>query len=206
VPGQLQQKPTAVYNYDDIVYDVKKRLQECYELARANFIQAKQNRMAQQASKVNMHNFYAGDKMLLRNEKAGNMDPLWKWQYVIVEVDSDKPNVIIEINKKKRIKVHVNRLKRYNSKELQVDAKGDNRCYLYTVEGTRLNTTKSVSREFVYPVVRYEGKSVVKGTHYLMCRETRLGCLSFLLLECADRLEVRWFCCVSGLWSKGFDL
>ena len=117
VPGQLQQRPTAVYNYDDIVHDVKKRLQECYELARANLVQTKQNRIAQQASKVNMHQFYAGDKVLLRNEKAGKLDPLWKGPYVIVEVDSDRPNVIIELNKRKRIKVHVNRLKRYHSKE-----------------------------------------------------------------------------------------
>jgi hypothetical protein len=116
VPEELQQKPTAVYNYDDIVHDVKKRLQDCYELARANLIQTKQNMIAQQASKVNMHKFYAGDKVLLRKEKAGKLDPLWKGPYVIVEVDSDKPNVIIELNKKKRIEVHVNRLKRYHSK------------------------------------------------------------------------------------------
>jgi len=62
VPGQLQQKPTAVHNYD-IVHDVKKRLQECYELARANLIRTKQNRIAHQASKVNMHKFYAGDSV-----------------------------------------------------------------------------------------------------------------------------------------------
>jgi len=54
--------------------------------------------------------------VLLRNEKAGKLDPLWKGPYVIVEVDSDRPNVISELNMK-RIKVHVNRLKRY-SKEL----------------------------------------------------------------------------------------
>jgi len=118
VPGQLQQRPTAVYNYDDIVHVVKKRLQECDELARANLVQTKQNRIAQQASKVNMHKVYAGDKVLLRNENASKLDPLWKGPYVIVEVDSDRPNVIIELNKKKRIKVHVNRLKRYHSKEL----------------------------------------------------------------------------------------
>ena len=117
MPGQLQQRPTAVYNYDDIVHDVKKRLQECYELARANLVQTKQNRIAQQASKVNMHKFYAGDKVLLRHEKVGKLDPLWKGLYVIVEVDTDRPNLKIELNKKKIIKVHVKRLKRYHSKE-----------------------------------------------------------------------------------------
>jgi len=85
VPGQLQQKPTAVYNYDDIVHDVKKRLQECYELTRANLVQTKQNRIAQQASKFNMHKFYADDKELLRNEKAGELDPLWKGPMLLLK-------------------------------------------------------------------------------------------------------------------------
>ena len=62
--------------------------------------------------------FDAGDKVLLRNEKACKLDPLWKGPYVIVEIDSERPNVIIELNKRKRIKVHVNRLKRYHSKVL----------------------------------------------------------------------------------------
>jgi hypothetical protein len=65
-----------------------------------------------------MHKFYVGDKVLLLNEIAGKLYPLWKRPYVIVEVDSDRPNVIIELNEKKIIKVHVNRLKRYHSKEL----------------------------------------------------------------------------------------
>ena len=40
IPGQLQQTPTPVYNYD-IVYDVKRKLQECHEIARTNLKQNK---------------------------------------------------------------------------------------------------------------------------------------------------------------------
>ena len=54
LPGQLQQKTAPLYNYDDTVHYVKQKLQTCHEIARANLIQTKQRRVAQQASKVNM--------------------------------------------------------------------------------------------------------------------------------------------------------
>jgi len=47
---------------------------------------------------------------------------MWEWvgPYVIVEVDPNRPNVVIELTKKKRVNVHMNRLKKYQSKELQL--------------------------------------------------------------------------------------
>jgi hypothetical protein len=57
------------------------------------------------------------DKVLLCNEKAGKLDPLWSHPFVIVETDSKLPNVVIELTRNRRTKVHVNRLKRYNSKD-----------------------------------------------------------------------------------------
>jgi hypothetical protein len=80
-------------------------------------VQTKQHRAAQQASKINMSKFSVGDKVLLRNEKAGKLDPLWSGPFVIVEIDSKVPNVVIELTRNTRTKVHVNRLKRYHSKD-----------------------------------------------------------------------------------------
>ena len=51
----------------------------------------------------------------MRNEKAGKLDSLWKGPYVIDEIDPGGSNVIIELSKKKKMKVHVNRLKIYHS-------------------------------------------------------------------------------------------
>jgi hypothetical protein len=116
IPGQLQQKTTPVYNYDDLVHDVKLKLQWCHELARANLMQTKQRRIAQQTSKVNMPKFYVENKVLLRNEKAGKLDPIWAGPHDIIEVDPNGSNVIIKLAKK-GVKVHVNRLKKYQSKE-----------------------------------------------------------------------------------------
>jgi hypothetical protein len=62
-----------------------------------------------------MPRFVKGDKVLLRNEKAGKLNSLWDGPYVIVEIDPSGSNVTIEVSKKKKVKVHVNRLKVYHS-------------------------------------------------------------------------------------------
>jgi hypothetical protein len=72
VPGQIHQQSTPVYNYDDLVHDIKRRLHECHNLARANLLQSKQHRVAQQSSKVNMSKFSVGDKVLLRTRRQVN--------------------------------------------------------------------------------------------------------------------------------------
>ena len=54
VPGQLQQASAPIYNYDDLVHDVKRKLQVCHEIARDNLRRTKQHRVAQQMSKVNL--------------------------------------------------------------------------------------------------------------------------------------------------------
>lgn len=79
--------------------------------------QTKQHRFAQQASKLNMPKSYVGDKVLLQNEKVGTFDPLWIGPYEIVEVGSNGSNVGIALTRNKRVKVHVNRLKKYHSKK-----------------------------------------------------------------------------------------
>jgi RecB family endonuclease NucS len=52
----------------------------------------------------------------MRNESVKKLDLLWTGPYTILELDSKGSNVIIEISRNKRTKVHVNRLKRYRSK------------------------------------------------------------------------------------------
>ena len=116
IPGQLQHKIAPLYNYDDFAHDVKQKLQACHEIARANLMQSKQQRVAQHAMKVKMPSFQKGDKVLLRNEKAGKLNSLWEGPYTIHEIDPNGINVIIEISRKRKLKVHVNRLKAYLAK------------------------------------------------------------------------------------------
>jgi hypothetical protein len=61
IPGQLQRPPTPVYNYDDVIREVRRKLQECHEQARANLKRTKQHRVAQQLSKINVPKLCIGD-------------------------------------------------------------------------------------------------------------------------------------------------
>ena len=62
---------------------MKQKLRTCHEIGRANLMKSKQRRVAYQASKVSMPIFNKGDKVLLRNEKAGKLDSLWAGPYTI---------------------------------------------------------------------------------------------------------------------------
>jgi hypothetical protein len=117
IPGHLQQAPAPVYNYDDLVHDIKRKMQECHEIARTNLKQTKQHRVAQQLPKVNAPNLIVGDKVLLKNEKASKLDPIWLGPFELIEVDPNGSNVTIKISNKRNRKTHVNRLKKYKGKD-----------------------------------------------------------------------------------------
>jgi hypothetical protein len=115
IPGCLQQRSVPSYNYDDLIHDIKRRLQECHEIARSNLIQTKQKRIENQKDKVYLPLFQEGDTVLLKNENPGKLDPLWLGPYQVLEVDQKGSNAVLELTKKKRQKVHINRLKTYLS-------------------------------------------------------------------------------------------
>jgi hypothetical protein len=72
MPGQLQQTPAPVYNYDDLVHDIKRKLQECHVITRTNLKLTKEHRVAQQLLKVNEPKLIAGDKVLLKMKRQVN--------------------------------------------------------------------------------------------------------------------------------------
>ena len=94
---------------------LKKKLQSCHETARANLKRSKQQRIAQQSSEVNLPDLHAGDEVLLKNEKGSKLDPLWLGPYTIVAIDDNKTNVELALTPHRKVKVHVNRLKKYRS-------------------------------------------------------------------------------------------
>jgi len=61
IPGYLQQKPTPLYKYDDLIHDIRRKMQECHEIARANLIQTIQKRVEDQKDKVHMPSLKEGD-------------------------------------------------------------------------------------------------------------------------------------------------
>jgi hypothetical protein len=58
-----------------------------------------------------------GDKVLLKNEKASKLDPIWLGTFDVIEVEPSRPNVTIRTTKKKTVKTHVNGIKKYRSSE-----------------------------------------------------------------------------------------
>jgi hypothetical protein len=93
-----------MYNYDDVIHDVRKKLQGCHELARTNLKQSKQCRVAQQLSKINIPKLCVGDKVLLKNEKASKLYPIWLGPFDVIDVEPDGPNVIIRTIKRKPLR------------------------------------------------------------------------------------------------------
>ena len=68
-------------------------------------------------SHVNLPHLQIGDEVLLRNEKASKLESPWLGPYSVTEIDANGVNVELALNRLKRIKVHVNKLKKYRTKE-----------------------------------------------------------------------------------------
>jgi len=112
LPGSLQQTPQPLYNYEDIVKDIKFKLQNCHAKAQENLINFKHKQ--QRKVKSNAIEFKENDIVLLKVEARGKLEPLWKGPYEIRKIEW--PNATIqEIGKRRHQVVHTNRLKQYHS-------------------------------------------------------------------------------------------
>jgi hypothetical protein len=70
IPGKLQRQPQPVYNLDDIVLEIKIKMQNCQQIARDRLIKFKE--MQQQKVKLNEYEFKDNTLVLLRVEKRKN--------------------------------------------------------------------------------------------------------------------------------------
>lgn len=112
IPGTLQTTPQPLYNYDDIVQNVKFKMQNCHQVAKERLIKFKKEQ--QERTKANSVNFNVNDLVLLKVEARHKLEPIWKGPYEIKEMKG--PNAIIqELGKRKHQEVHTNRLKTYFS-------------------------------------------------------------------------------------------
>jgi hypothetical protein len=112
IPGGLQKTPSPLYNFDDIVMEIKHKMQNCQQLAKERLIKFKEAQS--QKVKFNEHVFKENDLVLLRIETRQKLDPLWKGPFEIQEIRG-KNAVIQELGKRKKSEVHINRLKQYFS-------------------------------------------------------------------------------------------
>jgi hypothetical protein len=70
IPGKLQQIPQPLYNFDDIVLEIKRKMQNCQQLAKERLIKFKE--MQGQKVKSNDYDFNENDLVLLRVETRQN--------------------------------------------------------------------------------------------------------------------------------------
>lgn len=115
LPGRLQRKPEQhIYNPDDVVKELKIKLQACAQIARENLIHAKNVSKRYYDRTQNTVDFRVKDKVLLYDEslrrgRSRKLCSTWTGPFEIVRVDT--PNVIIKVKKNRVQKVHSNRLK-----------------------------------------------------------------------------------------------
>ncbi|PNF41072.1 hypothetical protein B7P43_G06245 [Cryptotermes secundus] len=112
IPGKLQREPQPLYNFEDIVMDIKQKMQSCQQIAKERLIKFKEAQ--KEKVKCNEYLFKENDLALLKVESRQKLDPIWKGPYEIKKIIS--PNAIIqEVGKRKHQEVHINRLKPYFS-------------------------------------------------------------------------------------------
>ncbi|PNF37360.1 hypothetical protein B7P43_G17830 [Cryptotermes secundus] len=83
IPGKLQRK-TEPYNFEDIVMDIKQKMQSCQQMAREKLIKFKES----QREKVSFsnHEFQVNDLVLLKVENRQKLDPLWRGPFEIKKI------------------------------------------------------------------------------------------------------------------------
>ena len=112
IPGKLQRQPQPLYNFEDIVLEIKGKMQHCQQIARERLVKCKE---AQRLKvKSNECDFKENDLVLLKVENRHKLDPLWKGPYEIKEIKGSNA-VIQELGKRKHQEIHINRLKPYFS-------------------------------------------------------------------------------------------
>jgi hypothetical protein len=112
IPGKLQRQPQPIYNFDDIVLQIKNRMQSCQQIAKERLMTFKE--IQQQRVKHNDYEFKENELVLLRVENRHKLDPLWKGPYETKEIRNSNA-IIQEVGKRKHQEVHVNRFKPYFS-------------------------------------------------------------------------------------------
>jgi hypothetical protein len=64
IPGKLQRQPQPLYNFDDIVMDIRQKIQNCQQVAREKLIKFKE--LQTQNVKSNGYDFKENDLVLLK--------------------------------------------------------------------------------------------------------------------------------------------
>lgn len=114
IPGQLQQEPQPLYNYESLVQSIKQKFQVTWKKAKENLHSAKVKQCEMINANRKTKQYEIGDLVLVVKEQRRKLDPLWTGPYEIKEMkDTNVTLVKIGSMGRKRYETHVNRTKPY---------------------------------------------------------------------------------------------
>lgn len=115
LPTSITKQPEFKYSYDNYLDELVLKLRKSRQLARDKLIESKLANKQTYDKKSKEVKYEVGDLVYLSNEhvksrKSKKLSPYWLGPYEIIEVNTPV-NVTIKTNKKKKLRVHTNRLK-----------------------------------------------------------------------------------------------
>jgi hypothetical protein len=113
----IQRKPDPVYNYDDVVMDIKRKNQITWAVVKENSENSKAKTKLQYDKTTKERECKIGDYVYLKKEaRSSKLNNLRRGPYKVIEVSTPQ-NVTIMI-KNKPVRVDMNRLKKSSRKAL----------------------------------------------------------------------------------------
>jgi hypothetical protein len=91
IPEKLQRQTQPVYNFDDRVLEIKKKMQNCQQIAKERLIKFKEAQG--QKLKSYSYDFKENYLALLKVENRQKLDPLWKGQYEIKRIQGSNADI-----------------------------------------------------------------------------------------------------------------
>jgi Integrase zinc binding domain/Integrase core domain len=114
LPLSLHRTPEPVYNYDDVVTDIKNKHQTTWAQVKDNLELSKIKTKQRYDKNTKERNFMIGELVWLKKEaRDSKLDDHWSGPYAISEINS--PENVTIIIKNKPVRVHVNRIKKDNT-------------------------------------------------------------------------------------------
>uniref|UniRef100_A0A2S2NY96 RNA-directed DNA polymerase n=1 Tax=Schizaphis graminum TaxID=13262 RepID=A0A2S2NY96_SCHGA len=110
VSHTFSRKPQPCYNYEDYTFELRRKLQDAFLIARENLIDSKEKSKTVYDKKQNEISINVGDKVFIKNHvRKGKFSPKWLGPYEIISLQ-DNENVVIKKGRKE-VKLHKNELK-----------------------------------------------------------------------------------------------
>ena len=109
-------RPEEPENIHEYVHDLRDKMEECYHIVRKNLKSAAERQKQDYDSRMVEYNYKKGDVVYKREGFGRKLDTKYKEPYIILKCHS--PSVYEILGKKKKLVIHHDRLKKYETDRL----------------------------------------------------------------------------------------